>query len=176
VNFRVGKLFALLWATFALCLGGLARAQDSIWSTTAAQHQVTRETAEAAKPLSVGDSVFRNDGVRTGADSVAKQAFLDSTNLAAKPTWNLRINRNRHPHGCDRCSARLRGLGPRLRGLGPRRALLGQRRGLQGPRRALLGPRRALQGPRRVLALQAPRRARPPHCLARGGRDWLGLR
>jgi hypothetical protein len=71
-----------------------ARAQDSIGSTIATQNQVTRETPEATKPLSVGDSVHhRSDVVRTGADSLAKPAVLDSTNLAVGPNRNLRINR-----------------------------------------------------------------------------------
>lgn len=93
MTFRVGKLFALLCASCILCIAGPAPAQESIGSTRAAQNRVTRETAAATKPLSVSDSVYRNDVVGAGADSVAKLVFLDSTNLAVGPIWNLRINR-----------------------------------------------------------------------------------
>ena len=86
-------VFAFLWVVCALFAPVSGRAQQSIGSTTAAQNQVTREAAGAAKPLSVGDSVYRNDVVRTGSESPAKLVFLDSTNLAVGPTWNLRINR-----------------------------------------------------------------------------------
>jgi hypothetical protein len=71
---------------WVVCVPGLARAQESIGSTAAAQNQVTRESSGATRPLVVGDSVYRNDVVRTGTDSVAKLVFLDSTNLAVGPT------------------------------------------------------------------------------------------
>jgi hypothetical protein len=73
----------------ALGAGGSARAQQSIGSTAAAKNQVTREFAGASKPLSVGDSVFRDEVVRTGSDSLAKLVFLDSTNLAVGPTSRI---------------------------------------------------------------------------------------
>src|SRR5271165_1462836 len=78
----------------ALCaLGGGARAQQAIGSTTTAQNQVTRELAGSTGSLSVGDSVYRNEVVRTGADSLAKLVFLDSTNLAVGPTSRIVLDR-----------------------------------------------------------------------------------
>ena len=70
-----------------------ARAQQAIGATTTAQNQVTRELAGAAGPLSVGDSVYRNEVVRTGADSLAKLVFLDSTNVAVGPTSRIVLDR-----------------------------------------------------------------------------------
>src|SRR5271166_6685744 len=78
----------------ALCaLGGGARAQQAIGSTTTAQNQVTRELAGSTGSLSVGDSVYRNEVVRTGEASLAKLVFLDSTNLAVGPTSRVVLDR-----------------------------------------------------------------------------------
>jgi hypothetical protein len=70
-----------------------SHAQQAIGSTTTVQNQVTRELSGAAGPLSAGDSVYRNEVVRTGADSLAKLVFLDSTNLAVGPTSRVVLDR-----------------------------------------------------------------------------------
>ncbi len=70
----------------AFAAAGAARAQQNIGSTALAHNQVSREIAGAEGPLSAGDSVFRDELVRTGAESTAKLIFLDSTNLAIGPT------------------------------------------------------------------------------------------
>jgi hypothetical protein len=86
----IAALVAALGATFAT---DAAVAQQAIGSATSAQNQVTRELGGAASPLAVGDSVFRNEVVRTGADSLAKLVFLDSTNLAVGPTSRVVLDR-----------------------------------------------------------------------------------
>ena len=71
-----------------------ARAQQqAIGSTATAQNQVTRELSGAAGPLTVGDSVYRNEVVRTGTNSLAKLVFLNSTNLAVGPTSRVLLDR-----------------------------------------------------------------------------------
>ena len=70
-----------------------ARAQQSIGSTAVVQNQVSRELAGASAPLAVGDSVYRNEVVKTGVDSTAKLVFLDSTNLAVGPTSRIVLDR-----------------------------------------------------------------------------------
>jgi hypothetical protein len=90
------RILAIAAIAGALCAIGAvegAQAQQAIGSTTTAQNQVTRELAGAAGPLSVGDSVYRNEVVRTGADSLAKLVFLDSTNLAVGPTSRIVLDR-----------------------------------------------------------------------------------
>lgn len=87
---------AVAAVVFAVCVAlawGGAQAQQAIGSTATAQNQVTRELGGAAAPLSAGDSVFRNEVVRTGADSLAKLVFLDSTNLAVGPTSRVVLDR-----------------------------------------------------------------------------------
>ncbi len=89
------RLFLAIAALFgAFCaLGGGARAQQAIGSTTSAQNKVTRELAGSTGSLSVGDSVYRNEVVRTGEASLAKLVFLDSTNLAVGPTSRVVLDR-----------------------------------------------------------------------------------
>ncbi|MGA9846206.1 MAG: hypothetical protein WBQ45_01045, partial [Roseiarcus sp.] len=70
----------------AISVPDVASAQQAIGSATTAQNQVTRELGGASAPLTAGDSVFRNEAVKTGSDSLAKLVFLDSTNLAVGPT------------------------------------------------------------------------------------------
>ncbi len=84
---------ALVVALSATVAAGGADAQQAIGSAATAQNQVTRELSGAAAPLSVGDSVFRNEVVRTGSDSLAKLIFLDSTNLAVGPTSRVVLDR-----------------------------------------------------------------------------------
>jgi len=76
---------------FAAGVGGAA-AQEHIGSAAAAHNDVTRELAGAAAPLAAGDSVFRNEVVRTGTDSTAKLVFLDSTNLGVGPISRVTLD------------------------------------------------------------------------------------
>jgi len=83
------------------CLAGMiaigaseiARAAEAIGSTALAQNQVTRELAGASGALATGDNVFLSEVVKTGADSLAKFVFLDSTNLAVGPTSRVVLDR-----------------------------------------------------------------------------------
>ena len=77
-------------ALAALAAGG-ARAQN-IGSTAESHNSVSRELAGAAGPLNAGDSVFRNELVKTGEDSTAKLIFLDSTNLAIGPISRVTLD------------------------------------------------------------------------------------
>jgi hypothetical protein len=76
---------------FAAGVGG-AVAQEHIGSTALAHNDVTRDLAGASARLAAGDSVFRNEIVRTGADSTAKLVFLDSTNLGVGPVSSVKLD------------------------------------------------------------------------------------
>ena len=82
-------LFAII---VALAAGQAARAQQNIGSTAEAHNNVSRELSGAAAALNPGDSVFRDEIVRTGAESTAKLVFLDSTNLAIGPTSRVTLD------------------------------------------------------------------------------------
>src|SRR5271166_3672162 len=86
---------ALLFAMMGLCAlaaAGGAHAQQNIGSTAESHNNVSRELSGAAGPLKAGDEVYRNELVRTGADSTAKLVFLDSTNLAIGPTSRVTLD------------------------------------------------------------------------------------
>jgi len=83
----------LLIAVCAVAAGVCpAFAQEHIGSTALAHNEVTRDLAGASAPLVTGDSVFRNETVRTGADSTAKLVFLDSTNLGVGPVSSVKLD------------------------------------------------------------------------------------
>jgi hypothetical protein len=83
----------VLIAVCALAAGvGAAGAQEHIGSTALARNDVTRDLGGASAPLATGDSVFRNETVRTGADSNARLVFLDSTNLGVGPTSSVKLD------------------------------------------------------------------------------------
>ena len=83
----------ILIAGCALVAGVVgAVAQEHIGSTALARNDVTRESAGASAPLVTGDSVFRNETVRTGANSNARLVFLDSTNLGVGPTSSVKLD------------------------------------------------------------------------------------
>ena len=44
-------------------------------------------------PISVGDSMLRDETVRTGADSAARFVMADSTNLSLGPSATLKLDR-----------------------------------------------------------------------------------
>jgi hypothetical protein len=75
------------WAVGGTC------AQQNIGSTVLARNEVTRELEGASAPLAQGDSVYRNETVRTGVDSSAKLVFLDSTNLGVGPTSSVKLDK-----------------------------------------------------------------------------------
>ncbi len=85
------RLVVFALCAFAAGLGG-TRAQEHIGSTTVAHNDVTRDLAGAMAPLTVGDTVYRNEVVRTGADSTAKLVFLNSTNLGVGPVSRVTLD------------------------------------------------------------------------------------
>ena len=92
-NFGGLGIFALCGAAAAIAGADVACAQQAIGSTATVQNQVTRELAGSEGRLALGDSVYRNEVVRTGTDSLAKLVFLNSTNLAVGPTSRIVLDR-----------------------------------------------------------------------------------
>jgi hypothetical protein len=85
---------AVLAMISALAIAQSACAQAlAIGSAASTQNQVTREIAGAGGALATGDTVYRNEVVKTGPDSLAKLIFLDSTNLAVGPTSRVVLDR-----------------------------------------------------------------------------------
>jgi hypothetical protein len=57
------------------------------------QNSVVRVAADATSPVNVGDSMLRDEVVRTGSDSAARFVMADSTNLSIGPSATIKLDR-----------------------------------------------------------------------------------
>jgi ferric-dicitrate binding protein FerR (iron transport regulator) len=93
MNWRHGSL-----SISALCLAaGLAaspaHAQTRVGEATVIKNEVVRVAGSATSQINVGDSVLRDEIVRTGLDSAARLVMADSTNLSLGPNSTLKLDR-----------------------------------------------------------------------------------
>src|ERR1700735_3709035 len=70
-----------------------AHAQPRVGEPAVIKNQVHRVTGSAANQISVGDSVLRDEVVRTGLDSAARLVMADSTNLSLGPNATITLDR-----------------------------------------------------------------------------------
>jgi hypothetical protein len=88
---------ALFIAALAVVSGGgvfHAAAQGArIGEASSVQNQVSRVRGQSGQPVSLGDSVFRNEAIATAAASSARLTFLDQTNLSIGPSSRVVLNR-----------------------------------------------------------------------------------
>lgn len=80
----------LLLALACAVLAGPVAAQQ-IGAAAIARNQVSG--SQPARSIAVGSDVFRNEVVRTGADSQARLVFLDDTNVALGPQSSVTLDR-----------------------------------------------------------------------------------
>ncbi|MCJ2077095.1 FecR family protein [Methylobacterium sp. E-016] len=88
-----------LAAAAMLAVPGAVAAQG-IGKTIVVQNDVSRLKGNQRSALTTGESVFKEEAVQTGADSVAKIVFLDQTNLSIGP--NARVSLNQYVYSEDR--------------------------------------------------------------------------
>jgi hypothetical protein len=84
-------LFPTLFSA-VLCAAPCAQAQTRVGEAVVIQNEVVR-VAATATPINVGDSMLRDETVRTGADSAARFVMADSTNLSLGPSATLKLDR-----------------------------------------------------------------------------------
>src|SRR6202789_737783 len=70
-----------------------AFAQARVGEAAVIKNQVHRVTGSAASQIGVGDSVLRDEVVRTGLDSAARLVMADSTNLSLGPNATITLDR-----------------------------------------------------------------------------------
>src|SRR5579883_2738117 len=80
-------LAAILAAPFALA------SEARVGEAVVIQNNVVRVAGEATKPVNVGDSMLRDEVVRTGIDSAARFVMADSTNLSIGPSATIKLDR-----------------------------------------------------------------------------------
>lgn len=85
-------------SAFALCFltaigTAPASAQKRVGEAAVIKNEVVRVQGSAASQINVGDSVLRDEIVRTGLDSAARLVMADSTNLSLGPSATLKLDR-----------------------------------------------------------------------------------
>lgn len=90
MNWRFLFFPALL--TAVVCASSGAQAQTRVGEAVVIQNEVVR-VAATTTPVNVGDSMLRDETVRTGADSAARFVMADSTNLSLGPSATLKLDR-----------------------------------------------------------------------------------
>jgi hypothetical protein len=85
-------------SAFAFCLLALigsssARAQARVGEAAVVKNQVVRVAGSASSQINVGDSLLRDEIVRTGLDSAARLVMADSTNLSLGPNASITLDR-----------------------------------------------------------------------------------
>jgi hypothetical protein len=87
----------ILWVSGICLLADFASApafaQARVGEAAVIKNQVHRVTGSAASQISVGDSVLRDEVVRTGVDSAARLVMADSTNLSLGPNATITLDR-----------------------------------------------------------------------------------
>ena len=93
-SFRPAKSAFLLLALAASCAAATARADESIGGAKSVVNLVTGDLPTGDKISVVqGDDVFKDEGVRTDADSSARLVLRDSTNLLLGPSSSIKLDR-----------------------------------------------------------------------------------
>ncbi|WP_291866427.1 FecR domain-containing protein [Bradyrhizobium sp.] len=82
----------------ALCLmaalaASSARAQTRVGEAAVVKNEVVRVAGSATRQINVGDSVLRDETLRTGTDGAARLVMADSTNLSLGPNSTLKLDR-----------------------------------------------------------------------------------
>src|SRR5271155_3520557 len=90
---RASAIVCLSLGALISCVNAVYAAQPDIGSAALAKNDVSRELSGANAPVDVGDPVFSDEIVRTGADSATKLVFRDSTNLALGPKSRVVLDR-----------------------------------------------------------------------------------
>ncbi len=70
-----------------------ARAETRVGEAVIVKNEVLRVATSATSPINVGDSLLRDETVRTGADSATRLVMIDSTNLSIGPNASLKLDR-----------------------------------------------------------------------------------
>lgn len=88
---RLPLAFSAVLLGFALFCPSLAAADERIGAAVAVRNQVT--TSHGGGALAVGNPVFQNDRISTGANAVAQLMFTDQTTLSIGPRSQITLDR-----------------------------------------------------------------------------------
>jgi hypothetical protein len=88
---------ALLFLACSLAASLAARSayatETRVGEAVVIQNDVARVAGASTNPVNVGDSMLRDEVVRTGTDSAARFVMADSTNLSIGPSATIKLDR-----------------------------------------------------------------------------------
>ena len=93
MNLRHGILCVTALCVATALAASPARAQTRVGEAAVIKNEVVRVAGSATSQINVGDSVIRDETVRTGRDSAARLVMADSTNLSLGPNAALKLDR-----------------------------------------------------------------------------------
>jgi hypothetical protein len=87
----------IFWLSAVCLLTGVAGkpavAQTRVGEAAVVKNDVVRVLGSATRRINVGDSVLRDEIVRTGLESAARLVMADSTNLSLGPNATIKLDR-----------------------------------------------------------------------------------
>jgi ferric-dicitrate binding protein FerR (iron transport regulator) len=93
MNWRNGVLYIFLLCLAAGLTANPTFAQTRVGEAAVIQNEVVRVAGSANSQINVGDSVLRDEIVRTGLESAARLVMSDSTNLSLGPNSTIKLDR-----------------------------------------------------------------------------------
>ena len=90
---RCCAFVVLSCATAGLAAPPALASETRVGEAVVIQNNVVRVANEATSPVNVGDSMLRDEVVRTGMDSAARFVMADSTNLSIGPSATIKLDR-----------------------------------------------------------------------------------
>jgi hypothetical protein len=77
----------------AVCCTAPVLAQTRVGEAAVVKNEVIRVNAAGGAPINVGDSLLRDETVRTGLNSATRLVMADSTNLSLGPSSTITLDR-----------------------------------------------------------------------------------
>ena len=93
MNLRHGVFYVSAFCVAAGLAANPVHAQTRVGEASVVKNEFVRVAGSAASQINVGDSVVRDEIVRTGLDSAARLVMADSTNLSLGPNSTLKLDR-----------------------------------------------------------------------------------
>src|SRR5580692_4910276 len=93
MNLRYVALYLSALLLAAALAGNSAHAQTRVGEAAVVKNEVIRVNAAGGAQINVGDSLLRDEVVRTGLDSATRLVMADSTNLSLGPSSTITLDR-----------------------------------------------------------------------------------
>jgi hypothetical protein len=93
MNLRYVALYLSALLLAAALAGNSAHAETRVGEAAVVKNEVVRVNAAGGAQINVGDSLLRDEVVRTGLDSATRLVMADSTNLSLGPSSTITLDR-----------------------------------------------------------------------------------